>query len=226
MPRRSRVAPGGMVFHVLNRAVGRARIFNSPSDYAAFESILEETQRICPMRICAYCLMPNHWHLVLWPKLDGELAAFMQRLTVTHVMRWQQHRQLVGSGHLYQGRFKSFPVESDDHFYHVARYVERNAVRTRMVNRAESWRWSSVWRRQSGTAEQQSLLCAWPLPIPDGWLLLLNQPQTESSVESIRDCICRGRPYGSTNWMKDVARGLGLTSTMRSRGRPRSEKHG
>ena len=130
MPRTARVAPGGMVFHVLNRGVGRRRIFDKDADYAAFEAIVEETLAKCPMRICAYCWMPNHWHFVLWPEADDHLAAFMQRLSVTHVTRWQKHRRVVGEGHVYQGRFKSFPIETEDYFYQVLRYVERNALRT------------------------------------------------------------------------------------------------
>ena len=137
MPRTSRVAPGGMVFHVLNRGVGRQRLFDKPADYAAFESIVEETLSKQPMRICSYCLMPNHWHFVLWPQNDGDLAAFLQRMTVTHATRWQKHRRRVGEGHIYQGRFKSFPVETDEHFYQVVRYVERNALRAGLADLAE-----------------------------------------------------------------------------------------
>src|SRR5688500_12411279 len=129
MPRTARVAPGGMAFHVLNRGVGRMRLFAKDADYAAFERILEQTLETRPMRVAAYCLMPNHWHLVLWPERTGDLAAFMQKLTITHARRWQEHRHRVGYGHLYQGRYKSFPVEGDEHFYQLVRYVERNALR-------------------------------------------------------------------------------------------------
>ena len=118
-----------MVFHVLNRGVARMRLFDNAGDYQAFEQILQETLEDSPMRICAYTVMPNHWHLLLWPKCDGELATFMQRLTITHVRRWQLNRGYEGLGHVYQGRYKSFPVESDEHFWVVARYVERNALR-------------------------------------------------------------------------------------------------
>ena len=129
MPRTARVAPGGMVFHVLNRGVARMQLFEKAADYQAFEQVLQDTLDQSPMRICAYAVMPNHWHLLLWPECDGELAAFMQRLTITHVRRWQEHRGYAGLGHVYQGRYKSFPVESDEHFWVVARYVERNALR-------------------------------------------------------------------------------------------------
>ena len=116
MPRTARQAPGGIVYHVLNRGVGCMRLFDKDGDYEAFERVIEETLALRPMRLCAYCLMPNHWHLVLWPRHDGELAAFMQRLTITHVRRWLEHRHRVGMGHIYQGRYKSFPVQSDVHY--------------------------------------------------------------------------------------------------------------
>jgi putative transposase len=105
-----------MVFHVLNRGVGRMRLFLKDADFQAFERIIEKTLQTCPMRICAYCLMSNHWHFVLWPERDGDLGAFMQKLTITHVRNWQENRHRVGYGHLYQSRYKSFPVESDEHF--------------------------------------------------------------------------------------------------------------
>jgi len=102
------------VFHVLNRGVGRRQLFRSDADDRAFEDIIEETMAVQPIRVCSYCLIPNHWHFVLWPRVDGDLAAFMQRLTMTHATRWQRHRKQVGYGHVSQGRFKSFPVSTDE----------------------------------------------------------------------------------------------------------------
>ena len=92
------------------------------------------------MRLLAYCVMPNHWHLVLWPREDGDLSTFVGWLTLTHTQRWHAHRHSVGSGHVYQGRFKSFLVESDEHLWTVCRYVERNAFRAGLCERAEQWR--------------------------------------------------------------------------------------
>ena len=135
------------------------------------------------MRICSYLLMPNHWHFVLWPEGDGDLAVFMQRLTVTHVTRWQKHRRRVGEGHVYQGRFKSFPVETEDYYYQVARYVERNALRAGMVERAEDWQCSSLWRREHRTSDQSRRLTPWPVTQPRSWVEHVNQPQTEAELE-------------------------------------------
>jgi putative transposase len=118
------------------------------------------------MRICASALMPKHWHLLFWPERDSELAIFMQRLTITHVRCWQQHRGYAGLGHVYQGRYKSFPVQSDEHFCVVARYVERNALRASLVLRAEEWRWSSFWRRNCGVESERSWQASWPIPAP------------------------------------------------------------
>jgi putative transposase len=210
-----------MVFHVLNRGVGRMELFSKEKDYAAFEGLLEQTCEARPMRICAYCLLPNHWHFVLWPQHDGDLAAFMQQLTTKHVRRWQLHRRRVGYGHVYQGRYKSFPVEEDEYFYQVARYVERNALRAGLVERAEAWRWSSLWRRLSGTVDQRQLLSDWPLACPKGWCKLVNQPQTEAELEAIRRCVARGQPYGGEDWVRRTAEQLGLESTLRAPHRPR-----
>jgi putative transposase len=221
MPRSARVAPGGMLFHVLNRGVGRMRLFSKEKDYEAFEALLEQTRESRPMRICAYCLMPNHWHMVLWPERDGDLAAFMQQLTTTHVRRWQLHRARVGYGHVYQSRYKSFPVEMDDYFYQLVRYVERNALRAGFVERAEVWQWSSLWRRFSGTPEQKQLLCDWPLTLPRNWRQFVNQSQSEAELDAIRRCVARGRPYGDEDWVRQTAAQLGLESTLRAPHRPR-----
>jgi putative transposase len=126
-----------MVFHVLNRGVGRMRLFSKEGDYEAFERSIEKTLESCPMRICAYCLMPNHWHFVCWPERSGELGAFMQKLTVTHVRNWQEHRRRVGYGHVYQGRYKSFPVEADEYFSGDAlRGAKRSTVEPRCPGRS------------------------------------------------------------------------------------------
>ena len=221
MPRTARVAPGGMVFHVLNRGVARMQLFEKAADYQAFEQVLRDTLDRSPMRICAYAVMPNHWHLLLWPECDGELTAFMQRLTITHVRRWQEHRGYAGLGHVYQGRYKSFPVESDEHFWVVARYVERNALRANLVLRAEEWRWSSLWQRCHPTGEERSLLAAWPIDMPANWLERVNQTDDAQELEALRRSVQRGRPFGQPEWQKEIAKRLGLESAYRPTGRPR-----
>ncbi len=221
MPRTARVAPGGMVFHVLNRGVGKNQLFFNDQDYLAFERIIADTLEKRPMRILSYCLMPNHWHFVLWPEKDGDLGRFMQHLSVTHVTRWQQNYNMVGYGHVYQSRFKSFPLETDEHFYQVNRYVERNALRANLVERAEDWPFGSLWIREHGTEEHRKLLSAWPLPIPKTWKKHVNKPASESELGALRHSVVRGTPYGSTAWIESTARKLGLDPTLRKPGRPK-----
>jgi putative transposase len=171
MGRPLRIALGGYVYHVLNRANARMAIFQKEADYAAFECILTEALEHVPgLRLLAYCLMPNHWHLVAWPRHDGELSDFSHWLTLTHTQRWHAHYHHVGTGHLYQGRFKSFPVAEDEHFLNVCRYVERNALRAGLVARAERWRWCSLWQRQQRQNLDKWFLSDWPIAEPAGWL--------------------------------------------------------
>jgi putative transposase len=210
-----------MVFHVLNRGVGRMKLFFKDGDYEAFERTLENTLEARPMRLLGYCVMPNHWHLLLWPERDGDLGAFMQKLSITQVRNWQEHRRRVGYGHIYQGRYKSFAVQTDEHYYQVVRYVERNALRAKLVERAEDWRWGSVWRRVHGSPEQRQWLSAGPLSLPKDWTQLVNRPQSEAEVQALRHCVLKSRPYGGDRWVKTTAKRLNLESSLRPRGRPK-----
>jgi putative transposase len=230
MPRTARNAPGGVVFHLLNRANARSPLFDSPGDYAAFLKALADTLAAFPgVRLLAWCLMPNHWHLVLLPRADGELGRFMQRLTVTHVRRWHEHRRSTGGGHVYQGTYKSFPAQRDEHFLILCRYVERNPLRAKLVRKAQDWPWSSLWAREHAAddpaaADLASLLSDWPVDRPANWLRLVNAPQTAAEEDALRQSIRRGRPFGSPRWQKTTATRLGLTHTFRDRGRPPKKK--
>ena len=220
MSRIRRVDVGGMVYHVWYRANFRSRLFRSPIHYQAFLEIVKESLNFVPMRILAYCLMPNHWHLVLYPRADGDLAKFMQRVTMTHTQRYHAKGQTVGYGHIYQGRYKSLPVEMGGHFMTLVRYVERNAQRARLAPRAEEWPWSSVHVRLFGKAEEKQILSPWPVPEPPDYLKWLNHSQGKEEIAGIRQAIKRSRPYGSENWTAKAGSQFGLESTTRSRGRP------
>ena len=216
-----------MIYHVLNRANARMTIFEKEEDFEAFERILIEAAEKFRMRLISYCLMSNHWHLVCWPRKDGDLSRFTGWLTLTHTQRWHAHRGSTGQGHVYQGRFKSFPVQDDDHFYTVCRYVERNALRANLVKSADDWRWNSLHIWKHGTAEQKaSLLCDWPLPRRRSWLKHVNNPLTQAELNAIRKSIKRGCPYGTEQWSKRKVKQLGLESTVRPRGRPRKSENG
>ena len=218
MPRIARVAPGGVVYHVLNRGNGRRMIFHKDADAAAFVELLAETKARVPMRVLGYCVMGNHWHAVVWPFADGDLSRFMGRLTTTHVRRYFLHYQDEAGGHLYQGRFKNFPVETDASLLNVLRYAEANPLRAGLVGRAQDWRWSSLWHPARGEADP--LVDAWPVERPADWLAWVNQPQPERDLSRLRTSVARGRPYGEEGWVARMCRELGLEFTLRPRGRP------
>jgi putative transposase len=209
-----------MVYHVLNRANGRLRLFRKDEDYAAFERVLAEAHERAPTRILAWCLMPNHWHLVLWPKRDGELTAFMRWLTLTHAQRWKHAHAAVGHGHLYQGRFKTFPVQQDEHLLAMLRYVERNAVRPTLARRAEAWPWGSAFVRQRRSHALRPLLADGPVARPHDWLSTLNTPPGDAERAEVKQHIERSSPMGTHAWVMATAHALGLQQTLNPRGRP------
>ena len=222
MPRITRVDVGGEVYHVLNRANARVQIFDNNQDYQQFEEILEEAVEKFSMRLLAYCIMPNHWHLVLHPKQDGDLQQFMSWLSNTHTRRWHVAKNTVGQGHLYQGRYKSFIIEQDQHLLTVLRYVERNAKRAKLVKEAEEWRWSSVWRREQGTITQKKFLSPWPTAVPNNYLQLLNQSLTTKEEESLERSEAKSIPYGKDGWIDTTVKKYGIEQVLKGVGRPRN----
>jgi putative transposase len=216
------VNTGGYAYHVLNRAVARDAIFLKEEDYLAFENVIMEVHERLPTRLLGYCLMPNHWHLVLWPREDGELSEFMRLLTVTHTQRWHAHYHSAGTGPLYQGRFKSFPIERDEHLLTVLRYVERNPLRAGRVERAQAWKWSSLYKHEAGKLPEWLMPTGkWPVRRRDDWVNWVNRAQSAKEQEALQQCIKRGRPYGSDAWIARTAKALQLQSTLRPPGRPK-----
>jgi putative transposase len=215
MPRGPRSSLGGYCYHVLNRGNARRTIFHKDGDYRAFVKLLRQAGERTPVRLLAWCLMPNHFHLALWPRNDGDLSADMMWLGTAHVRRYHEHYH--SSGHVYQGRFRSFPIQEDDHLLTVLRYIERNPVRAGLMAHARDWPWSSAAPFGIGFPP----LDPGPVPRPADWLARVDAPQTEAEVEAIRQCIRRRRPYGDVAWMERPARDLGLGASLRPRGRPR-----
>ena len=224
MPRIARRAPKGWIYHALNRAVARLPLFQKDADYEAFERVIAEAHERFPIDVFSYCVMPNHWHFVLRPTKEGQLTGFLRCVAHTHTMRWHAHHHTSGTGHLYQGRFKAFPVEDDEHFYTVMRYVERNALRAGLVARAEDWQWSSLWRREFGSVESRRLLAQWPIARPRDWTNRVHAPQTEAELDAVRRAVQRNSPFGSPQWQQKTAQRLGLQTTLRPRGRPRKPR--
>jgi len=219
MPRTARASAGGYCYHILNRGNGRAAVFHKDEDYRAFVRLIAEACRRRPMRVLAYCLMPNHFHLTLWPFGDGDLSTWMQWLLTAHVRR--HHRHYHSSGHVWQGRFKAFPIQEDAHLLSVLRYIERNPLRAGLVARAEDWEWSSL--RSSVGRESGSFLDPGPMPRDPGWLERVNAPLSASDLERLRRSVDRGTPFGTEMWSQETAVRLGLEASLRPRGRPRKE---
>lgn len=222
MPRTSRASVGNVCYHVLNRGNAQGEVFHKDADYAAFLKLLVQASERLPMRLLGYCLMPNHFHLVVWPYHDGDLSRWMQWLLTSHVRRY--HRHYDSSGHVWQGRFKAFPIQQDDHFLKALRYVERNPVRAKSipVRKAERWPWSSAGTPPKEVEKPK--IDVWPVRRPSKWLEWVNEPQTEAELKAMRDCLARGAPYGSESWRRTTAARLGLESSLRPRGRPRKKK--
>ena len=209
------------MYHALNRGNLRSEIFKTDADYEAFEQILAEGLERCAVQLYCYELLPTHWHLVLRPDDEGEMSRFVRWVSATHTMRHQSRYQTSGTGHVYQGRFKSFPIQGDAHFLSVCRYVEGNARRVKLVRRAEKWRWSSLSRWLQPSAPTSTLLSPWPLARSQKWVEKVNEPLAEPELIAIRNCVQRGCPFGESDWVESMVSRMGLESTIRPRGRPR-----
>jgi len=220
MPRTPRADEAGGLYHALNRGNSRAAIFRNEADYDAFERILGEGLARYAVRLFCYQLMPNHWHLVLRPTQDGEMSRFLRWVTATHTMRYHTHYHTSGTGHVYQGRFKSFPIQDDAHFLTVCRYVERNALRAELTTRAEDWRWGSLWRWQQSVEPVPALLSPWPIRRSPNWVARVNEALTDRELTALRRSAHRGSPFGDSAWIEFTAQRLGLAPTINPRGRP------
>jgi putative transposase len=219
MPRPLRQIAPGLIYHVLNRGNGRTLIFRKTGDFQAFLKILTEGLKRFDVELLAWCLMGNHWHLVLRPRRARQLQALMQWIGTTHVRRHHEHYGRA-SGHLYQGRYKHFPVEEDEHLLTLLRYVEANALRAGLVKRAQDWPWSSLHQRLRRAPLPP--LSEWPVDRPAGWTRLVNQALDESRLKQVRQSMERDRPLGSPTWAAKMASRLGLEQTLHARGRPRA----
>ena len=219
MSRTKRITKAGIVYHVLNRANGRLRIFQKDLDFIAFENILAEGIEKFDMRLCGYCIMSNHWHMLLFPPTDQSMPDFMHWVTLTHTQRWHVAHGTTGIGHLYQGRYKSFPIQSDWRYLKAMQYIESNPLRAEIVSNAADWPWSSFPQR-SGLPKPLTLSPG-PVEIPQNWSQLVHEHIGQPEQAKMSNSIKRGAPYGDEEWTARVAKMLNLQSTLRKKGRPR-----
>ena len=222
MPRIARVDVGGEMYHIINRATGRMRIFNEPKDYRLFEELMLDAKEEVNMRILAYVIMPNHWHLLVYPMQDGDMGTFMHRLTNKHTRKVHVQTKTIGHGPLYQGRYKSFLVDSDTYYLTLIKYIERNPVRAKLVTTCEDWQWGSAWRRIRREDTKQRLLNVLPQALPKNYQTWINTKEKQDELEKIRYCVNKGAPYGKEGWVQAMINKYKLQTTQRSGGRPRN----
>jgi putative transposase len=204
MPRTPRLLLDGYAYHVLNRGNDRRVIFKKSEDYQAFFRILAEAQQHVAMPIAALCVMPNHWHLVLWPQHACAIPAYMHWMTNAHVHRYNQHYKRRGQGHLYQDRYKCFPIQDTRHLYTVLRYVEANPLRGGLVERVEEWQWSSMWLRNQPDGEGEGIMGSPCLELPPNWCDIVNDALPEPLLEALQHSARREVPFGDDAWVTKI----------------------
>ncbi len=221
MARQPRVDIADQIYHVINRSNARWNIFKVAKDFQGILKSLQETLELIPMGIFAFCLMSNHWHFIVRPKENGDMGKFFGKFTQKATQRWHTQHGSVGSGHLFQGRFKSFLVEKDSYFLQLAKYVEANALRVNMVKKAEDWKWGSLYLRLKNPELTKQLLTPWPIDMPKDYLGLVNNPLPKIQLNNIRHSIEKSKPLGTEQWVKRQIDKYDLGYTLREPGRPK-----
>lgn len=216
MPRISRGLADNYIYHILNRGNNKQKIFLKDQDYEAFAALIKEAKKLYPIKLFAYCLMPNHFHMIATPALAEYLSKWMQWLMTSHVRRYNKHYNSVG--HVWQGRFKSFIIQDNDYLINAIRYVEANPVRAGLVNTAKDWQWSS--HKETIGEINRCLIDIAPIKLPANWIEHVNAPIAEKTLQELRKSIERRSPYGTSEWRIQICKKLGLESTLRPRGRP------
>jgi putative transposase len=220
MPRVERGLADSFVYHVINRGNGRQEVFHKNKDYEAFINLMKHAKERYSVKIFSYCLMPNHFHMVVMPDRGEDLSRWMQWLMTSQVRRY--HRHYGSSGHIWQGRFKSFIIQKDIHLLMVLRYVEGNPVRAGLAGSAKEWTWSS--HGEVIKKRERILVDEVPIELPVAWDKYVDEPLTEKELKKLRQAVNRQSPYGSCEWQIQACKELGLESTIRPRGRPKKEK--
>lgn len=220
VPRIARPLADNNCYHLINRGNGRQQIFHKDTDYQAFVDLLLQARGKYSVKLLAWCIMPNHFHLLVQPVEADLLNKWMQWLMTTHVRRY--HKHYGTSGHVWQGRYKSFIVQDDDHLLTVTRYIEGNPVRALLAPTVGQWQWSSFQGRIAATDELQPD----PLPIalPGDWAAFVDTPLTDAEIEKVRNSVNRQTPLGHESWLEEMCVKLGLESTVRRRGWQKGRK--
>lgn len=225
MPRPLRPVDDGLIYHVIDRGNNRQNVFHKDADFKAFLKALGDLKERKPFRLYGYCLLNNHFHLLLQP-LETSISRIMQSLLVSHTQRYHKHHR--SGGHVWQGRFKSPVIQNDEHLLTVLRYIEANPVRAKLVARADDYAWSSYLAHGLGRPDPLlDRLITYEELSPQAasrqrkWSALVHRPIEESRSAAIRRSSATGLPYGRPWWVERLAQRLDLDLTIRPRGRPR-----
>ena len=219
MPRAARVVIRGCAHHVTQRGNNRQDVFFVDADREVFLQYLREAAERFALRVEGYCLMTNHIHLVVTPQREDSLAAALKRVSQLYA---QHVNRLHGrSGHVWQNRFFSCPLDQE-HLWRVLAYVERNPVRARLCRKAWQWRWSSAAAHCDDDDPSGLLdMASWEREMdPARWRRMLERPDDDRLIKSLRLSTSRGRPLGSDNFVAKVETMLGRRLRPRPRGRP------
>jgi putative transposase len=222
MPRIARGHLEQGFFHVLNRGNHRQTLFHAPGEYGEFLELLTLSLSKFKVNLWGYCLMGNHWHMVVGVGQMSHLSRWMHWLGNKHVRTVHRRTSSLGGGHIYQGRYKSFPIQDEVYLYQVLLYVEANPLRARLVARAQDWPWSSLSQAPvyNGLVEiQRPRLAPWDRGEP--WRSEVNQPLPPADLDTMRQSVVRGTPFGRSQWIDNLAKTAGMNSTVQPRGRPR-----
>lgn len=151
MPRRPRASAFTGYYHVFNRAIRKDTLFETRRDYIAFLAVLREGFDKHQTPLVSYCVLSNHWHLLVGPIEKESLSRVIKWVAATHAARWHRFRGTTGHGPVYQGRFRSTPINDIASLLPLSRYVERNARSAGLVAKAEDWPWCSLSQRRRGS---------------------------------------------------------------------------
>jgi putative transposase len=228
MPRPLRPIDGGLIYHVIDRGNNRQDVFHKKGDFEAFLAALADLKERKPFELYGYCLLNNHFHLLIRPR-EAAISRIMQSLLVSHTQHYHKHYR--SGGHVWQGRFKSPVIQNDEHLLTVLRYIEANPLRARIVERAQDYPWSSY--RAHGLGEPNPLLdplityeglSSYAKVRRDKWSAIVHQPIADETLAAIRRSTATGLPYGHGAWINRLAKKLDLDLAIRPRGRPRKHE--
>ena len=225
MPRPLRPIDDGLVYHVISRGNNRQEVFRKPEDFQAFLNVLADLKERKPFELYGYCLLNNHFHLLMRP-VDATISRILQSLLVSHTQRYHKHYH--SGGHVWQGRFKSPVIQNDEHLLTVLRYIEANPLRAGIVSQAADYRWSSY--QTHGLGREDPLvdrLTTYEELSPYAkirrrkWAEQVHVPFAEALLSQLRRSNHTGLPFGNDAWVKRLAKKLALDLTIRPRGRPK-----